>query len=112
MRKNDGLLWAIFTAAMLVAALSHAQTNSERKLLLIGLPEAQALMLERYAAEGPTTNTLAAIYLCELAELPHAMRGVVKRDDGTTMTVWVPTYNAWSMLMADLFLRHPHPDRL
>ena len=113
MRKNDGLLWAIFIAAMLVAALSHAQRLTEtsgvkyvdaqnKHELLIGLPEAQNAMIEKYASEGATTDTLAALYLCELAALTQATRGVVKQDDGTTVTVWVQTYAAWDMFVADM----------
>jgi hypothetical protein len=73
--------------------------------LLIGLVDAQNAMIEKYATDGPTTDTLAALYLCELAALPVEKKSIEEKDcedDGTTGTVTVKTFAAWDMFVADM----------
>ena len=104
MKSNNRFLWALSAALMLAVmavVVASAQTQNKRELL-IGLPQAQEQFIAQYESEGPTTETLAALYLCELCALPVAIKGVVAKDDGTTITVWVATYAAWDMFIADM----------
>jgi len=103
MKSDNRVLWALSAVLLLavMATVALAQTKNKHELL-IGLPQAQEQFIAQYESEGPTTETLAALYLCELCALPVAIKGVVAKDDGTTITVWVATYAAWDMFIADM----------